>query len=287
MPLLEKFAGDPWTAGWAAAAAVVEALLYATLARERWRARWCRGALVAAAPLSYLIYAAPLGSWSGWSTAALVAMAAAVVCWRQVCGARPWAQYGLLALLVGPILFKVFALLYAPAAGFRMDFLGQLMWIRTSVLTVLWDLEPRGVRFGFWPERKEWKSGVKWFLLLLPLVCALAWATGFARPAWPAEEWGVVALKAAGAFFGILWVVALSEEFFFRGLLQQWIGLWAASAAFGLVHLGFRQFPNWRFALVSAVAGVFYGLSFREGGGIRSAMVTHALTVVAWRTLFR
>jgi membrane protease YdiL (CAAX protease family) len=56
---------------------------------------------------------------------------------------------------------------------------------------------------------------------------------------------------------------------------------------FGLAHLGFRQFPNWRFAVVAGVAGVFYGLAYRRGGGIRSAMVAHAFTVTAWKTLFR
>ena len=30
-------------------------------------------------------------------------------------------------------------------------------------------------------------------------------------------------LKALLVFAGILWVVALSEEFFFRGLVQQWV----------------------------------------------------------------
>ena len=91
-------------------------------------------------------------------------------------------------------------------------------------------------------------------------------------------------------------MVALSEELFFRGLLQQWLeewtgtawaGLLLASLAFGAVHLGFRQFPNWKFASLAAIAGVFYGIAFRRGGGIRAAMVAHALVVTTWRTLFQ
>jgi hypothetical protein len=34
--------------------------------------------------------------------------------------------------------------------------------------------------------------------------------------------------------------------------------------------------------LVGSVAGWFYGRAFDEGGGIRAAMVTHALTVTVW-----
>jgi membrane protease YdiL (CAAX protease family) len=60
----------------------------------------------------------------------------------------------------------------------------------------------------------------------------------------------------------------------------------AASIAFGAVHLWFRAFPNWRFALLAAVAGVFYGLAFRRARSIRASMVTHALVVTTWRVFF-
>jgi membrane protease YdiL (CAAX protease family) len=144
-----------------------------------------------------------------------------------------------------------------------------------------------GVNFGFWPEWREWKIGAAHFAVLLPVVFALAAWTGFATFTWPEWPWWETALRAVGTFAGILWVVALSEEFLFRGLLQRWIGIAGASVLFGLAHLGFRQFPNWRFAVVAGVAGVFYGLAYRRGGGIRSAMVAHAFTVTAWKTLFR
>ena len=38
--------------------------------------------------------------------------------------------------------------------------------------------------------------------------------------------------------------------------------------------------------VLAAVAGVFYGMAFRTGKGIRAAMVTHALTVTTWKTFF-
>ena len=96
-------------------------------------------------------------------------------------------------------------------------------------------------------------------------------------------------------FFGTLWVLALGEEFFFRGLLQQWLAEWLhsewaalliASACFGSVHLWYGSFPNWRFAVLAGVAGIFYGLAFRRARSIRASMVTHALTVTTWRIFF-
>lgn len=272
---------------WVAAAVVVEAVLYASMARERWRQRWQPRLLVAAAPLSCALYhvALPQSSlasvlWLGAMAAAFVLVSPSLSRWRH-----GWAL--LLVLAAAPVLFKAFRPLYPPAGELRMEFLGQLMWIRTALLTLMRDLKPEGVGFGFWPEAREWRVGLRYFLLLAPVAFVLAVATGFARPAWPEAAWPVAALQAAATFFGILWVVALSEEFFFRGLLQPRAGLWAASVLFGLAHLGFRGFPNWRFAVMAAAAGVFYGLAYRSGGGIRAAMVTHALTVVLWRTFFR
>ena len=96
-------------------------------------------------------------------------------------------------------------------------------------------------------------------------------------------------------FFGILWVVAVGEEFFFRGFLQPLVarglrsetaGLLIASVLFGSAHLLYRGFPNWRFAILAGVAGMFYGISFLRSRSIRASMVTHALVVTTWRSLF-
>jgi len=148
-----------------------------------------------------------------------------------------------------------------------------------------------GTGFGFWPEHREWRIGLQHYAMFLPLGAVLIYLLDFARFAPATGAWW----QAPAMFFAFLWVVALGEEFFFRGLLQRWlseaVGQWpalvAASLAFGAVHLPFREFPNWKFATLATVAGFFYGRAFQRGGGIRAAMVTHALVVTTWRTLLR
>jgi len=99
-----------------------------------------------------------------------------------------------------------------------------------------------------------------------------------------------------GTFFGILWVVAFSEELFFRGViakaLLEWkksmaIAIGVSSVAFGSAHLWMRDFPNWKMACAASIAGIFFARAYFLGGSVRAAMVTHALAVTTWRMLFR
>ncbi len=273
---------------WVALAALLEVAAYLTLASPKARGWWKREWLVALAPVPYLAYALPLGVFEPGGFLAILAGVALVTFWYSVAPRGWWADVGFVMLMAAPLLFKLIPMAYArPLPDVRLEFIGQLLWIRAGALAIERDRGLEGIGFGFWPKSEEWRIGLTYYALLLPCVFVLAWLTGFARFQWPVWPWWETVLRAVGTFFGILWVVALSEEFFFRGILQRWLGLIATSVLFGMAHLGFRGFPNWRFAIVAAVAGVFYGLAFRRGGGIRAAMVTHSLTVVTWKILFR
>jgi len=95
-----------------------------------------------------------------------------------------------------------------------------------------------------------------------------------------------------GTYFGVLWVVALGEEFFFRGFLQfvlmrrigDVLGLILASVLFGVAHLAYR--PDWRYVVLASVLGLFCGMACLKARSMRASMVTHALVVTAARLLF-
>jgi membrane protease YdiL (CAAX protease family) len=250
---------------------------------------------VVSAVLPFVIYAAPLGILHQRPLLTLAALAAVVAFWFVILPRQGWSTVLLLAFLGAVVEWKLFPALYPrPSAALRVDFLGQMMWFRLGILSFVSFAEMRSIRLGFLPDRGEWLTGAKWFVLFLPVAWVANWLIGFAhyRPS-ILPEWQAAAL-AVGTFAGVLWVVALGEEFFFRGVLQPLMTKWMGSAGglvltsllFGSVHLWFRQFPNWRMAALAALAGVFYGLAFREAGGIRAAMVTHALVVTTWRTFF-
>lgn len=168
------------------------------------------------------------------------------------------------------------------------------MWFRTGVFAMVSIRRPKNVGFGFWPQKREWKIGAIYYITFVPVATLLAWWIGFATPRWPTglERTSVMAIAT---FFGVLWVLALGEEFFFRGLLQQWMTTWlsnewagliAASLIFGAAHFWFRAFPNWRMAAMGTLLGICCGLAFRQARSIRASMVTHALVVTTWRVFF-
>jgi membrane protease YdiL (CAAX protease family) len=249
--------------------------------------------LVLAAVAPYVVATLAIGSFSWMHLGAIAALAGVLSFWYVVLPHNPLTDAGLLAFVAAVVLMKAFDQVYVrPHEKLALEALGQAMWIRTGLLAILSVRRVKNVGFGFWPELREWKIGVLYFIAFLPLAAGLGWAINFTRPRWPSAGWETLLPLT---FFGTLWVLALGEELFFRGLLQQWMcgwlknewaGLLATAVVFGSVHVWYGAFPNWRFAVLAGLAGVFYGLAFRQGKGIRASMVTHALTVTTWKTFF-
>lgn len=282
---------------------LLEATFFLTLGVESWRKRLERlrpsgvaSLLVVAALAPYCAASLAFGSFRWQSLAGIALLSGLVAFWYVVLPQKPTADLLLLALMAGVVLAKVFPSLYIrPHDRLPLEVLGTAMWIRTGAFAMLSVRRVQGVGFGFWPSLREWKIGALFFLLMLPIAVALAWWIGFAKFHPPEASWIKIPVLVVINFFGTLWVLALGEEFFFRGLLQQWMvgwlrnewaGLIATSLLFGAVHLPRGAFPNWRYALMAAVAGIFYGLAFRQASSIRASMVTHALTVTTVTVFF-
>jgi membrane protease YdiL (CAAX protease family) len=173
--------------------------------------------------------------------------------------------------------------------------MGQIMIISlgATAFLVLRRLEGTGYRFAM--SAGDWKTGVKQFVFFLLLGGPVALATGFARVGLLPVQALAYPLAAAGIFLGMYAVVALFEELFFRGILQNLAATTlgsalgaqvAASLAFGLCHLGFRGFPNWRAALVNTILGWFCGQAYRERRSVVASSITHALVTTTWRLFF-
>jgi membrane protease YdiL (CAAX protease family) len=247
--------------------------------------------LAASAIFPYLLVSIAAGSFSWLGLARLVALALDLSLWYLVLPAIPLVDLAFLAQIACVILSRYFDGIYpTPFRGVQTAILGHLALIHISVTVLLVQRRVQDGGYGFLPTVRDWTSGIKNYLFFVVIGFPLALWLGAIRFAPPAPLW-----KTAGIFLGILWVVALSEEFFFRGVLMEWIEEWSYSQAialvitsllFGAVHLWFRGFPNWRWALVAGTLGAFCGRARLQAGSIRAGMVTHALVVASWRAFF-
>jgi membrane protease YdiL (CAAX protease family) len=295
IPLAKAFAVLP--------AFLLEAAFYYALARERIRARLekCPRAGIAvaltfAAVLPYSAAHLALGGfdWRGlWWIAAL---AGAASFWFVFLPPAPAADVFFLVFMAVVWISRVLRPYYPTLSRIPAEALLQLMWFRTGLFAMVVIRRVQNIGFGFWPRKREWTIGAIWFAIFLPIAAAAGAWMGFVGGPHLAAGWRRTTLLAIATFFGALWVLSLGEEFFFRGLLQQWMTRWlknewagwiAASLIFGASHLWFRGFPNWRIAALATILGLCCGAAFRATRSIRASMVTHSLAVTAWRVFFR
>jgi len=98
-------------------------------------------------------------------------------------------------------------------------------------------------------------------------------------------------LRAVGAFVFTFLFIAIPEELFFRGWLQNLLelrvgrtaALLVTAALFGLSHFNKRAaFFNWRYVLLAAIAGVFYGRAWRQERRVGASAITHATVDAIW-----
>lgn len=260
--------------------------------RERLRGWVLPPFLVVSILLPYLICSFGAGQFHWIGAVRLAALALVLGLWYLVLPAAPAADVAFLIIIAAVILTRYFDAIYpVPLPTLKIAYLGQVGLIHISELVLLVQRRIAETGFGFIPNRREWRAGVLHYLAFLPVGAALALPLRAVRFAPPAP------LRAAGTFLAFFLVVALFEEFIFRGVLQQWMetwtrsrngALWLTSGIFGLVHLWFRSFPfpNWRWALVAAALGWFCGHARNQTGSIRASVVTHALVVTTWRAFF-
>ncbi len=257
---------------------LVEAALLLSLATRIWK-RLEPGAIVAlhaaCCALPYLVLAIGTGTFSLSQAVVVVLMGLFPLLWLYIIPRHRSTDLLLVAAIGAVFASSIFRAFY----GEDWSILGRVMWVRSGLIAFLYIAKESDIHFGFWPAARDWAIGSRFFVLFLVPGLLIGWRLGYLDSPRP------LPLQGLGMFAGSLFFVALAEEFFFRGLLQRWIGLWAAAILFGLSHLGFRTFPNWRHVIITAVLGVFCGLAYRKAGSVRAAVVTHSLVNGLWVAL--
>ena len=129
--------------------------------------------------------------------------------------------------------------------------------------------------------------GLREVVLYTPLALALGLGLGFLHlhSEWPGWT------RIAGAWVFTFFFIAVPEELFFRGWLQNLLerrmgripALLLTAVLFGLSHFNKRAVLfNWRYVLLAAVAGVFYGRAWRQERRVGASAITHATVDAIW-----
>jgi uncharacterized protein len=153
-----------------------------------------------------------------------------------------------------------------------------------------------GVGFDLRVGVRDVLVGLREFVFYFPFALGLGLALGFLH----VHSWGTgnvaVLLKFAGAWVFTFFFIAVPEELFFRGwmqnLLERHLGrgraLLAVAILFGLSHFNKRaDFFNWRYVLLAAIAGIFYGRAWRSRRRVAASSITHATVDSVWSLWFR
>jgi uncharacterized protein len=146
-----------------------------------------------------------------------------------------------------------------------------------------------GLRLG------DLTTGLREFLFYLPIALTLGLALGFLHTH-RLEHLAQLPARLAEAWLFTFFFIAVPEELFFRGWLQNLFerrmgrtaALIVASLLFGLSHFNKRTaFFNWRYVLLAAIAGIFYGRSWRRHRRVGAAAVTHSTVDAIWSLFLR
>ncbi len=148
-----------------------------------------------------------------------------------------------------------------------------------------------GIGFDLRIRRRDVGIGLREFFYFLPIALAIGFALGFLH----AHPTGFPATRFAAAWLFTLFFVALPEEIFFRGLLlnlleRRWgarTALVVTSLVFGLAHFPKRAVFNWRYVILAAIAGWFYGRAWLDRRRVSTSGITHATVDAVWSIWLR
>ena len=144
-----------------------------------------------------------------------------------------------------------------------------------------------GTGFDLRLRMRDVGIGLREVVFYTPIALALGLSLGFLHlhAAWPSPG------SIAGAWVFTFFFIAVPEELFFRGWLQNLLdrrmgrypALMLTSVLFGLAHFNKRAVHfNWRYVLLAAVAGFFYGRAWRRDRRVGASAVTHASVDAIW-----
>jgi hypothetical protein len=244
--------------------------------------------------LPYVLVTCPAGffHWGGLALYAVLPPTIAALLWqaREEDPAQHgnWRDFLILAVLGLSVDLRWFEGAW-PA---HLAIFNKILLLDTGIYGFVLIRQLEGTGFDLRLRLTDLATGLREATFYTPIALFLGITLGFlhVHRTWP----GFTATAAAWIF--TFFFIAVPEELFFRGwlqnLLERRIGrmpaLFLTAALFGLTHFNKRAVHfNWRYVLLAAVAGIFYGRAWRQNRRVGASAVTHATIDTIWSLWFR
>lgn len=277
-------------------AAFFSVQLHGAAQRLSW---WARILCPALLSLPYLFVSAAAGTfhWGWFALYALLPVGIAVLlllaCPEEEMDARLWPRFVILAALGLAVDLRWFESAW-PA---HLAIFNKVLLLDAGIygFTVLRPIA--GAGFDLRLGGRDLKTGLREFLFYFPIALVLGLSLSFLhRHGFGPEPAILIAGRFAISWIFTFFFIAVPEELFFRGwlqnLLERRIGrrfaLIVTAILFGLAHFNKRTVSfNWRYVLLAAIAGVFYGRAWRRDRRVGASAVTHATVDSVWSIWLR
>jgi uncharacterized protein len=239
----------------------------------------------------YLIFALPQGlfRWSMCLGMMAIILAIAVLLQQAKAVAPDWRDWLVLAILGVSVDLHFFDRAW-PVAG--LSGIPKLLFVDAGLYGYLVVRPIGNIGFDFRIRRPDLLVGAREFLYFAPIAIALGFALGFLHIHRTLSN----PLAFAAGWLFTFFFVAMPEELFFRGLilnmLERRVGsnraLLITSLLFGLAHFNKRTtYFNWRYVIIAAVAGIFYGRAWLARRRLIASSITHATVDAVWSIWLR
>ena len=226
-----------------------------------------------------------------WSMFAGMGVVISAVAWLldHVSGEAGWRDWLVLAILGVSVDLHFFDRAW-PVAG--LSGMPKLLFVDVGLYGYLVLRPVDGIGYDFRLRLADFRIGLREFLFFAPIAIGLGFALGFLHLH---QTPGSAASFGAGWLF-TMFFVALPEELFFRGLMLNMIerrlgtkpALAITSILFGLAHFNKRAaYFNWRYVILAAIAGVFYGRAWLTQRRLAASSITHATVDTVWSIWLR
>jgi len=168
----------------------------------------------------------------------------------------------------------------------------KILLLDAGIYGLLLIRQLNGVGFDLRLRLRDAGIGLREFAFYAPIALALGLSLGFlhAHAIWPSLP------QLGGAFLLTFFFIAVPEELFFRGWLQNLLerrmgrtaALFLTAVLFGLAHFNKRTaLFNWHYVILAALAGIFYGRAWRQDQRVGASAITHSCVDTVWSIWLR